>query len=88
MKIRLLPLALLSWACTWALISSPAHAQFIGKNKGYGIGPEITLPIASKSKLYGFVNARYLWESGVRSNVEGEMFLLTLTFPIPSVSLQ
>ncbi len=66
----------------------PAVGQFVGKNRGYGFGPEITLPIASKSKLYGFINARYLWETGVRSSVEGEMFLLTLTFPIPSIPLQ
>ncbi len=59
-----------------------------GRHRGYSVGPEITIPIASKSKLYGFFNARYLWESGVRTSVEGESLVLTLTVPIPSVPLQ
>jgi hypothetical protein len=60
----------------------------VGKHRGYGVGPEITIPILSKSKLYGFLNARYFWESGVRNSVEGEALVLTLTLPIPSVPLQ
>jgi hypothetical protein len=58
------------------------------KNRGFGLGPEINIPLASKSKLWGFLNARYFWESGNRSTVEGETFVLTLTLPIPSVPLQ
>ena len=51
-------------------------------------GREVSIPLASKRKLYGFLNFRYLWETGVRNNLEGNMFLLTASFPIPSVSLQ
>jgi len=58
-----------------------------GKNRGFGLGPEINIPIASKSKLYGFLNARYFWESGNRSTIEGDTFVLTLTLPIPSIPL-
>ena len=58
------------------------------KHQGFGVGPEVSIPIASRRKLYGFVNLRYLWETGVRNNLEGSMFLLTASFPIPSVSLQ
>jgi hypothetical protein len=60
----------------------------VGKHEVYGIGPEVTLPLASKSKLYGFANLRYFWETGAKSTLEGETLLLTLTFPIPSVPLQ
>ena len=60
----------------------------VGKHEVYGIGPELTLPLASKSKLYGFANLRYFWESGARSTLEGETLLVTLTFPIPSIPLQ
>ena len=60
----------------------------IGKHRVYGIGPELTIPIATKKKLIGFVNARYLWETGARSTLEGSTFVLTATFPIPSVPLQ
>ncbi len=31
---------------------------------------------------------RYLRESGARSTLEGDTFLLTVTFPVPSVPLQ
>jgi hypothetical protein len=59
-----------------------------GKHRGFGVGPEITVPIATKSKLIALLNARYFWETGVRSNLEGNMFVATLTFPIPSVPLK
>lgn len=60
----------------------------VGKHSVYGIGPEISLPLATSKKLYGFLNARYLWEFDAESTFEGESFVLTLTFPIPSVPLQ
>jgi hypothetical protein len=58
------------------------------KHQGFGVGPEVSIPIASKRKLYGFLNVRYLWETGVRNNLEGNLLVLTASFPIPSVSLQ
>jgi hypothetical protein len=58
------------------------------KHQGFGVGPEVSMPIASKRKLYGSLNFRYLWETGVRNNLEGNLFVVTASFPIPSVSLQ
>jgi hypothetical protein len=58
------------------------------KHQGFGVGPEVSIPIASKRKLYGFLNFRYLWETGVRNNLEGNLFVLTASFPIPSLSLR
>ena len=60
----------------------------LGKHQVYGIGPEVTVPIATKKKLYGFLNARYFWEFGAESALEGESLVVTLTLPIPSVPLQ
>ncbi len=60
----------------------------LGKNQVYAAGPELTIPIATKKKLYGFINARYLWEFDAQSTLEGNTFVLTATFPIPSVPLQ
>jgi hypothetical protein len=60
----------------------------LGKHRVYGVGPELTIPIATKKKLYGFINVRYFWEFGARSTLEGNTFVLTATFPIPSVPLQ
>ena len=55
----------------------------LGKHRVYGVGPEVTIPIALKGKLYGFINARYLWEFGARSTLEGNTFVLTAILPVP-----
>lgn len=60
----------------------------LGRHRVYGFGPEITIPLASKKTLFGFLNLRYLKETGARTALEGDTFLATFTFPIPSVSLQ
>ena len=60
----------------------------IGKHRVYGVGPELTFPIATKKKLIGFLNARYLWETGARTTLQGNSFVLTVTFPIPSIPLE
>ena len=58
------------------------------KHKVFGFGPELTLPVATKKKLFALVNFRYLWETGARTKTEGNTLLITATFPIPSVKLQ
>ena len=55
----------------------------LGKHRVYGLGPEVTIAVAPKGKLYGFINARYFWEFGARSSLEGNTFVLTAMFPIP-----
>ena len=59
----------------------------LGKHRVYGLGPELTLPIATSKRLIGFVNFRYFWEFGARTTLEGNTFTFTLNFPIPSISL-
>ncbi len=59
----------------------------LGKHKVFGFGPELTIPIATKKKLFALVNARYIWESGARTMVEGNTLLITAIFPIPSIRL-
>lgn len=60
----------------------------LGKHRVYGVGPDVTLPIATKSKLFALINARYFWETGARTTVEGKSLLVTVTVPIPSVSIK
>jgi hypothetical protein len=60
----------------------------LDRHRVYGFGPEVTVPLASKSKLYGFLNLRYFWESGGRTTLEGNTFLATFSFPVPSIPLQ
>ena len=62
--------------------------QELPKHRVFGVGPEVTIPIATKKKLIAFLNLRYFWEFGARTTLEGNTFTFTATFPIPSVPLQ
>ena len=67
---------------------SPIGGAFPGKHKVFAFGPDVTLPVASQSKLFALVNIRYLWESGAQLKTEGQTLVVTATFPIPSVRLK
>jgi hypothetical protein len=45
-------------------------------------GPDVTLPVATKTKLIALVNVRYLWETGARIKTEGQSLVVTATFPV------
>ena len=60
----------------------------LDRHRVYVFGPELTLPLSSKSTLDGFLNLRYLWETGARTTLEGNTFLVTISFPVPSIPLQ
>ncbi len=64
---------------------TPINVDLPNKHKVFGFGPDVTLPIASKSKLFALVNVRYFWETGARVKTEGQTLVVTATFPIPSV---
>jgi hypothetical protein len=61
--------------------------RFAGKHKVFALGPDVTVPVATKTKLFALVNVRYFWEAGARSKTEGQTLTVTATFPIPSVRL-
>ena len=67
---------------------APVADRELGRHRVYGFGPELTVPLATKKTLFGFLNLRYLWETGARTSLQGNTFVATLIFPIPSVSLQ
>jgi hypothetical protein len=62
--------------------------DFPNKHRVFGCGPDVTLPIATRSKLYALVNIRYFWETGARVKTEGQTLVVTATIPIPSVKLK
>ena len=45
------------------------------------LSTDVTLPIASKSKLFALVNIRYLWESGAQLKTQGDTLVVTANFP-------
>jgi hypothetical protein len=53
----------------------------------WGIGPDVTVPIATKTKLIALVNARYLWEQGARVKTQGQTLMITTTFPVGGVKI-
>jgi len=56
-----------------------------GRNKVFGLGPEATLAIAAKNKVYGFITVRYFWEVYARTTTQGSSLFIAgtlLTKPI------
>jgi hypothetical protein len=66
----------------------PITVAFPNKHRVFALGPDVTLPIATKSTLFALVNIRYLWETGARVKTEGQTLTVTATFPVPSVRLK
>jgi hypothetical protein len=62
--------------------------DFPNKHRVFAFGPDVTLPVATKSKLFALVNIRYLWETGARVKTQGQTLAVTATFPVPSVKLK
>jgi len=57
------------------------------KHKVFAFGPDVTLPVASRTKLFALVTIRYLWESGATSKTQGSTLVVMTTFPIPSLNI-
>jgi|SoiMethySBSTD1v2_1073268.scaffolds.fasta_scaffold141822_1 hypothetical protein len=53
-----------------------------GKNKVFALGPEVTIALASKTKVYGFLKLNYEWEVYARTTTQGSEFSIMLTLPI------
>jgi hypothetical protein len=62
--------------------------DFPNKHRVFAFGPDVTLPVATKSKLFALINIRYLWETGARVKTQGQTLAVTATFPVPSVKLK
>jgi hypothetical protein len=67
-------------------ISLPS-GRAIGKHKVWGFGPDVTMPIATKSTLISLVNVRYFWEAGAQLKTQGQSLVITAAFPVPSVKI-
>jgi hypothetical protein len=59
----------------------------LGQNKIWGLGPEVTLALAAKGKIYGFATVRYQWELGGRTTTEGGAWNLAFVFPLKPISV-
>jgi hypothetical protein len=59
----------------------------IGKNKSFALGPEVSMALARKGVLYGFLKVNYEWEVYARTTTQGNMFSLALTFAVKPIKL-
>jgi hypothetical protein len=57
------------------------------RHRVWGLGPDVTIPIATKTRLISLVNVRYLWEQGARLKTQGQSFVLTTTFPVGGIKI-
>jgi hypothetical protein len=73
---------------TFTLPGGQQISANLEKHHVFAIGPDVTLPIATKSKLFALVNIRYLWETRASLKTQGAGLLVTTTFPVPSVKLK
>jgi hypothetical protein len=62
-------------------------ASVPAKHYVWGLGPDVTIPIATKSRLLSLVNVRYLWEQDARLKTQGQTFLITNTIPVGGVKI-
>jgi len=67
---------------------TPIDVELPDKHRVWAFGPEVTLPIATASRLFALVNVRYLWETRVRVKTQGDTLVVTATLPIPSTKLK
>lgn len=74
------------WKITRDDFGLPIHLP-LDKHRVWGFGPDVTIPIATSTKLISLVNVRYLWEAGARLKTQGESLLITATFPVPSLTI-
>jgi len=58
-----------------------------GKNKVFALGPEVSIAIASKNTLYGFVKVNYQWELYARTAPQGSEVTVLATFPMKPLKL-
>jgi hypothetical protein len=61
-------------------LSLPRHRVF-------GIGPDVAIPIATRSQLISLVNVRYLWETGAEIKTRGQSLVVTATFPVGGIKI-
>jgi hypothetical protein len=73
----------------WKLTSDDLGAAIDGgalpgipKHRVFGLGPDITIPIATKTRLLSLLNVRYLWEMGAEVKTQGHTLMVTNTIPL------
>jgi hypothetical protein len=67
--------------------SQAANLLIRGKNQVWALGPEVTLAIAARKKVYGFATLRYQWELAGRTTTEGAAWNISFVFPLKPIQI-
>jgi hypothetical protein len=67
--------------------SRVANLLIRGKNHVWALGPEVTLAIAARKRVYGFATLRYQWELAGRTTTEGAAWNLSFVFPLKPIEI-
>jgi hypothetical protein len=67
--------------------SVPSLNGISGHHRVWGIGPDVTVPVATKTKLQSLINVRYMWEQGVQLKTQGQTLTITNTIPVGGISI-
>ena len=54
-------------------------ANLRGRNRIFGIGPDVTMGLFRRGTTAGLVNVRYLWDSAAKTSFEGGTFWISFT---------
>lgn len=57
------------------------------RHQVWGVGPEVTIPIATRSRLISLLNVRYLFEQGARLKTQGNTLMITNTIPLGGIKI-
>jgi hypothetical protein len=58
-----------------------------GRNRVAALGPEVSIPIATRQTVYGFLTARYQWEMGARTTTQGNAFNVLVVLPLKPIKV-
>jgi hypothetical protein len=75
------------WKLTDDTLTGAPALLVRGKNRVAGLGPELTLPIATKTTVYGFLTLRYQWEFGARTTTEGDALNILVVLPLKPIKI-
>jgi hypothetical protein len=58
-----------------------------GKNRDFGLGPEVQLAVAKGNTVYGFLKVNYQWEVYARTATQGSSLTILMTLLAPPLKL-
>jgi hypothetical protein len=71
-----------------AAVPFGAAVPGLPKHRVFGIGPDVTIPIATRTRLLSLVNVRYLVEQGAEVKTQGHTLMITNTIPLGHTRIQ